>query len=210
LDLIKIVKGLPIKFYANWSLFDNESLAPFYKQHSIRVGIEYKGPRNSGFVTLKYGLYKKVEKGKENAYDEKILIVIPGFRYRILQRFSILGMIKVPALVDVKEKGGIPYEKFSISGGLEFPLFFRETNAEAIRAMIFLEQREGSEKDLTADREKQTENMDAIFGPKEGEEREEWRKILIEDDGLSEREKKIREKREKIEEELQKIEDLIE
>jgi hypothetical protein len=216
LDFIKQIKIFPFKFYLNWSLFDNDRLLAEYHQHSIRGGVEYKGPRHSIFVGVRYGLYKRISRVKEeneNAkYDQNVLAVTPGIRYRIWNRFSIVGSGLINVYSRLRRNTEVFYEKFAVRLGLEFPIFFRETNTEAIRAIIFLERRKMAGKELVKQQEeKEEDEISTIFTEElTGEENEELLKMLKEGDVKSEREKKRKEKRKKINEELRKIEKMIE
>ena len=216
MDLIKAVKMLPLKLYLNWSMFDNERLLIQYHQQSLRAALEYKGPRHSVFVALRYGLYKQVvrERGEsEGGYDEYHLAVVPGLRIRMLSRFSFTGQAVITVAAKQEVESEFYYERLGVRVGLEFPLFYRETNTEAVRAMIFLETRKGQEEKAAAaeERQKKAKTEALLFSAETaGESKAGLKKTLQQEDAILEREEKLKEKRRKIDEELKRIEAMLE
>jgi hypothetical protein len=214
IDLIKLIKALPFKLYVNASLIDNDRLLARYSQVSLRGGLEYKGPRHSIFIGGRYGLYKKLSRNREESerarFDRKVIYVTPGVRYRLFSRFSVVGSARFPVLTNIPDTSTtLYYEKFGIRLGLEFPLFFRETNTEAIRGMIFLERR----KAVAAGPKPKTEtdNLSALLRVKMSEqENKEFMKMIKEEDAKFESEKNLKEKRKKIYKELKEIMEMLE
>ncbi len=216
LDLIKVYKQLPLKFYVNWSTIDNDRLLVTYQQQSFRFGVEYKDARNSYFLGMKYGLYKQltgddVIDGKAG-YDENLFMLLPGVRYRILSRFSVLGTALFTVGGTLKRNSSLSYSRYGFRLGLEFPIFFRETNAEAIRAMIFLDKKKDipEDKAVTIKTRKKNNDLSGLFMPDDPNETQSFTKSLKEGDVPEEREEQVKEKRKKINEELDNIEKLLE
>jgi hypothetical protein len=215
-DLIKKFKRLPLKLYVNWATIDNDRLLVMYEQQSYRFGMEYKGERHSYFLGMKYGRYKLRPRGSEVAadagYDENLLLLMPGVRYRVLNRFSVLGTAFFAASGTVKANSPLKYPKFAFQLGLEFPLYFRETNAEAIRAMIFLENRKQTpeEKAATVKTVRRNNDFAGLLMPEDPKESQALNNALKSEDIPLDREDQLKEKRKKINEELNSIEKLLE
>ena len=216
-DLIRRFKNLPLKIYFNWSTIDNDRILALFTQQSYRLGVEYKDERNSYFLTMKYGRYKQIT--GDNAvdakavFDESIFMLLPGARYRVTDRFSLLGTAELAAGGTVKSHSSLTYPKYGFRLGLEFPLYFRETNAEAIRGMIFLENRKNVPAEQQAAVQAQKRKPDSIAGlltQEDGKSAQDLSKTLKAEDIPLEREEQLKEKRKKINEELNNIEKLLE
>src|SRR3989339_345731 len=137
-DLIKRMPKLPLKAYFNFSTIDNDRLLVQFQQLSFRSGLEYKGPRNSFFLGLRFGFYQPVirQAGEPApAYDDNVLLLMPGYRYRLGNRFSAVGSVALALSGTERPGSDFYYERFNLRMGLEFALFYRETNTEAIRPM---------------------------------------------------------------------------
>lgn len=217
-DLIKRFRTLPLKVYLNWSMFDNDRLLVRFSQQSWRGGVEYKGPRHSGFLAFRYGLYKPIVNDpgvKEGGYDEYLFALMPGGRYRILSRFSLTGSALFTVAAKRLPRSDFYYDRFSFKVGLEFPLFYRETNTEAIRSMIFLETRKTTAEQAAAaapaKAEKRRKDDGSLISAELAEENKgELMQQLKPDEVIFERDEKLKQKRRKIDDELKKIEEMLE
>ena len=101
--------------------------------------------RNSYSIDLGAGLYKEQRNEKlhsqgDRSFAQQRFWIEPAIRYRLFERFSLLGAARVLLLQRVKSERPLEPSYFRLSTALEIPLLFRETNAEAIRTMIFVEQ----------------------------------------------------------------------
>ncbi len=224
-DLIKKYNRFPLKIYLNWSLFDNDRLLQFYTQQSIRAGVEYKGPGNTYFASFRYGLYKRIFPGTgavAETYGERTLHFMPGVRFRVFNWLAVNAALTI-GLTAAKAAGSpLYYEKIGVRFGAEFPLYHRETNAEAIRAMIYLDQKKSElEKQQAAASGNGTPaggSPDSVAvesgllddGGGDAAAVQDIKNILGNDATLFERQKKIKEKRKEIQKELGKIEGLLE
>lgn len=161
LDWLSMKKQLPLKTYLYFGLADNPQLLFQYHQLSFKLGAEWKMYQHSIFIESGLALYKE----KPNKYnlqgDERFKQTYawfqPGARYRILNRFSLVGGLYIAFFQKVKNRSTLVPDIFSITLRFEAPLFFRETNTEAIRTLVFMEKEKkaselsvkniGSEKD---------------------------------------------------------------
>jgi hypothetical protein len=144
LDWIAKIKALPLKTYAMFSMADNPDLLYLYSQLSFRVGAEIKLNKNSYAIDFGTGLYKELRKPEtaytgDKTYRQQRFWIEPAVRYRLFDRFSILGAVRILLLQRVKSDRPIEPTYLRISLGISAPLLFKETNSEAIRSMIFLE-----------------------------------------------------------------------
>ncbi|MBN1980520.1 MAG: hypothetical protein JW795_03250 [Chitinivibrionales bacterium] len=145
IDWIAKFKRLPLKTYCMVSMADNPDLLYLYSQFSVRLGTELKLNRNSYSIDLGAGLYKEQRNEKlhsqgDRSFAQQRFWIEPAIRYRLFERFSLLGAARVLLLQRVKSERPLEPSYFRLSTALEIPLLFRETNAEAIRTMIFVEQ----------------------------------------------------------------------
>ncbi|MFH0921235.1 MAG: transporter [Fibrobacterota bacterium] len=214
-DLIKLWPEVPLKVYLNWSLIDDDRQLTQYHQQSIRFGAEWKGERHSVYLAVKTGLYKRVtgDAVVDNAagYDETVVSLMPGVRYRVLSRFSITASAFFTPVARLLPGSRLDYAGVAFKAGLEFPLFYRETNAEAIRGMIFLERKKAIvNKGPAEGPDKRKDDINALLLPGDEQNRQELSNMLKDEDKTQEREQQLREKRKKINEELRQIEDLLE
>jgi hypothetical protein len=146
LDWLAFKKWLPLKTYLKIGLADNPDLLFKYDQIAASSAIEWKAYQHSLFVNAGIAAYK--EKASKNrpgdaSYAQRYAWIEPGGRYRFFSRFSLIGSVKISLYQDIKERDKSPLnpELFNVSLRVEAPVFFRETNAEAIRTLVFLEQR---------------------------------------------------------------------
>jgi hypothetical protein len=144
-DWLSLNKRLPLKTYLYAGMADNPQLLYRYNQIALKAGIEWKMYQHSIFVDGGCGLYKETANKltrnvADTRYEQYCGWIQPGGRYRLLNRFSILGGVRM-ALYK-KQKAAFPLEPdlFAVSLRLEAPLYYRETNTEAIRTLVFVEQ----------------------------------------------------------------------
>lgn len=153
LDWIAKFRRVPLKQYFLFSMADNPDLLYLYEQLSIKTGLEWKMYQHSFFCDVGLGLYKEKSNKQRRmpgdpGYVQQSLWVEPGFRYRVLGRYSILSALKVLIFQRVKETRPLVPNYVRLTVAFEAPLFFRETNTEAIRTLLFVEQEKEQKKDL--------------------------------------------------------------
>lgn len=144
LDWLALQNKVPIKTYLAGGLVDDPQLLYRYNQLSFRGGLEWKGYRHSLFFEGCAALYK--EKGHrlngnipDLGYEQMYGRLRPGARYRIRDRFSLVGSIGVTVFQKTKQTDPLVPELFSAAVRFEAPLAFRETDTEAIRTMVFVQ-----------------------------------------------------------------------
>jgi hypothetical protein len=136
--------------YLSLGMVDNGELLMKYDQLALRTGLEWKMFQHSAFACAGAGFYKEKSSrlGPGDAsYKQSYFWIEPGGRYRLFGRFSILGSVKLTLFQNAKVKNPFQPELFKISIKVEAPLLFRETNTEAIRTLIFMEQKKEKKSD---------------------------------------------------------------
>ncbi len=141
LDWLAKPKKLPLKTYLSASLLDNPKLLFEYKQLAFKTGLEWKMYKHSMFVDIGLGMYKvrNAEPDTDTRFNQMYGWVSPGARYRIFNRFSILGNVRWTFFRNIDNTGSLNPEKLSIAVKFEAPILFKETNTEAIRTLVFME-----------------------------------------------------------------------
>jgi hypothetical protein len=155
-DWLAWKKWLPFKTYVKVSLADNPDLLFRYNQIALMSAIEWKMSQHSLFCGVGLALYEEKQSNTfagDQGYAQRYAWIEPGARYRLFSRFSILGSVKMTLYQDVKDKDPLKPELFNASLRLEAPIFFRETNTEAIRTLIFMEQRKEKKSEAVANAE---------------------------------------------------------
>jgi hypothetical protein len=156
LDWLAWKKWLPFKTYVKFSLADNPDLLFRYNQIALLSALEWKMSQHSLFCGVGMALYEEKQSSTfagDQGYAQRYAWIEPGARYRLFSRFSILGSVKMTLYQDVKDKDPLKPELFNASLRLEAPIFFRETNTEAIRTLVFMEQKKEIKSETVADAE---------------------------------------------------------
>jgi len=166
-DWISLFRRFPLKTYLMAGMADNTQLLYRYNQLFGSVGLEWKMYRHSLFVDAGGALYKeKANKLTDNiadkTYAQSFVWIEPGGRYRLLNRFSILAGARLVVYQDRKKRYPITPDVLRFDLRFEAPLYFRETNTEAIRTLVFMEQEK--EKKRAADTLAQAEARKDYFG----------------------------------------------
>jgi hypothetical protein len=167
-------KWLPFKTYLKLSMVDNSDLLYRYDQIALMSAIEWKTSRHSLFGAVGMALYKEKQtktRAGDQGYQQKYAWVEPGIRYRLFSRFSAVGSVKMTLFQDVKSNNPFKPELFNVSLRLEAPIFFRETNTEAIRTLIFMEQKKEKKPEAVVDAETMSSGKDLLgaFGEPGGD-----------------------------------------
>jgi len=166
-DWLAYKKWLPLKTYLKVSLVDNPDVLYRYDQIALVSSIEWKNIQNSLFASAGMGLYKEKQtktRAGDDTYGQKYVWVEPGIRYRLFSQLSVLASTKVTVYQDISGKDPLKPELFNLSLKLEAPLFFTETNTEAIRTLIFMEQKKEKKIETAAKTIKYTNENSRIDG----------------------------------------------
>lgn len=205
IDWITLLRWLPLKTYCALSMADNPALLYRYSQLSVRFGLEYKLEHNSYSIDLGAGFYKeksgKLSGSEEDpSYKQQRVWIEPSIRYRLFDRGSLVAGLRVLLFQRVKKANPLEREYSRLSVRVELPVFFRETNSEAIRTMMFIERGK-----------KTTEEVPSAVA-----EEKSFKKLEAAVEGLdlevlpSESESEILKKREEIQRKMDDIEKLLE
>ena len=83
------------------------------------------------------------EPSPSGSYDQFLLYLYPGLRYRLSDRISLLGRARW-LLLSAGDSPYRPQRTMGISVTCEMPLLFRDTNTETLRSLIFLDRKRRS------------------------------------------------------------------
>jgi hypothetical protein len=144
LDLVKAVNGYPVKAYLNYSSLDDHTLARAYRQHRIAFALEHKGARRGWHVRLAAHMYKplptRFNPEPADRYLPAFFELGAGYRAFISDRISVSGEISLDPANPIRFYDKEISKPPRIQAEFSAPLFYTETRAEAIRALIFNEQ----------------------------------------------------------------------
>jgi len=146
LDWISKFKNVPLKTYLLVSLADNPQVLFRYYQLAVAAGFEWKMYRHSIFADVGAGFYNekknKLNISGDGGFKQYYAWVMPGGRYRLFNRVSIMGGVKIAVFEKVNTKINDPLTPvpFALHVRSDIPLLFKETNTEAIRTLVFMEQ----------------------------------------------------------------------
>ena len=157
-DWLALWKTLPLKTYLAAGMADNVDLLPYYNQLYFKFAVEWKMYKHSTYFALGAGLYQekstRLSPG-DDGYRQNYFWIEPGGRYRLWNRVSLVGAVKLSLFQNVKDKNPVHPELFKMSLRVEAPILFKETNTEAIRTLVFMERKkekaaDGIEKKIVA------------------------------------------------------------
>lgn len=149
-DWIAVDKKRSLKTYQLFSMADDADLLFQYDQLSLKLGAEWKTYQHCYFVDASVGLYKEKKTGAfsgDKSFKQQKVWIEPGVRLRLRNRFSLLASMRFLLVQRVKTERPLPPQYVSIQLSFEAPLYFRETNTEAIRTLIFIDNAKDKEKD---------------------------------------------------------------
>ena len=151
LDWMSRFKKFPLKTYLWLGTYDNADLLFKYSQCAVRMGFEWRDMKNSFFTDIGVGFYRE-KKTHSNPGDKNFVQqtfwIEPGARYRLLNRVSLLGALRVLVLQKAKPVNRLIPNYIKLSLGIQIPLVYKETNTEAIRTMIFIENQKIQQQDI--------------------------------------------------------------
>jgi hypothetical protein len=166
IDWMSRFKNVPLKSYLWLGTYDNADLLFKYTQLASRIGIEWRTISNSIFADIGLGLYKERKNGTfagDSKFTQQSLWIEPGARYRIFNRISILGSLRVLVFQSTKPINGLPPNYVRLSFGIAIPVTYKETNTEAIRTMIFTENQKIQQQDIISKSIDQQKKMRTDF-----------------------------------------------
>lgn len=143
LDLVKSLERHPVKAYLNYSNLDDYTLARAYDQHQFALGVERKDARKSWHVRVAATLYKplptRFNPDPADAWLPAVFELGLGYRTALSDRVTLAGELSLDPIHPIrfydKEVNKPPRLQVEVSA----PLFYTETQAEAIRSLIFNE-----------------------------------------------------------------------
>jgi hypothetical protein len=166
IDWMSRFKNLPLKSYLWLGAYDNSDLLFKYSQLASRIGIEWRSITNSVFADIGLGLYKERKNGTfqgDSKFAQQTLWIEPGARYRIFNRISIIGSLRVLIFQRTKLVNGLPPNYVRLSFGIAIPVTYKETNTEAIRTLIFTEKQKVQQQDIISKSIDQQKKMRTDF-----------------------------------------------
>ncbi len=166
IDWMSRFKNLPLKSYLWLGTYDNPDVLFKYSQLASRIGVEWRTIRNSLFADIGLGLYKERKNGSfsgDNRFSQQTLWIEPGARYRLFNRISILGSLRILIFQRTKPVNGLPPNYIRLSFGIAVPVTYKETNTEAIRTMIFTEKKKVQQQDIISKSIDQQKKMRTDF-----------------------------------------------
>ncbi len=178
-DVIARIPSLPLKAYISVGFADQPTLLFRYSQLAIKGGLEARLYKHSFFVDGGVGLYKEKPTRLngmvgDNGFTQGYVWIGPGGRYRLRDRFSIVGSIKFALVQFLKTSKPLTPDLIGLGIRIEAPVYYRETNTEAIRSLVFME-REKTIRAATAGKDVHTKeyfetlhlDLDTISGKRE-------------------------------------------
>ncbi len=103
---------------------------------------------HSIFFDAGVGLFKEKKKNAiDPKYNQYYGWISPGGRYRLKNRFSIIGNFRLSMFPNVNKYGSVNPELFSLTVKFEAPIIFKETDTEAIRTLVFMEKKKEGKKE---------------------------------------------------------------
>ncbi len=210
LDLIAKLPWLPLKIYANLTNMGSETIMLYFAPICALGGVEYKGSRHSLFAGGQIMLLKQNpfedQPPPSGRYDQLLFYVYPGMRYRLSDRISIVGRARW-LLVSSGDSRYLPKRTMGVSVSAEMPLLFKDTDAEALRSLIFVERKRKSLHAAAKSPPAATQGGLAAFLPADSLNNGDARQRS--DDYFRQREE-LRKNRQKALEDMKKIEEMLE
>lgn len=149
-DWIALNKHSKLKTYQLISSVDDPNLLFQYEQIAIRLGTEWKTYKHSYFIDAGLGLYKEMKNNNykgDPKFNQQIFWIEPGIRLRVANRHSFLTSLRLLLVQRVKPQRPLPAQYVSFSLSFIAPIYFKETNTEAIRTLVFINNQKAIEKD---------------------------------------------------------------
>jgi hypothetical protein len=215
IDWLARFKSFPFKTALAMSLVDDAEQLHRYNQLAISTALEWKQYRHALFLEGGTALYRekpnRLNPLGDDSYEQYYVWLAPGGRYRLADRFSLSGSLRITLYEKLK---AIPATRTdlrlnpptaAVALRIEVPLFFQETNTEAIRSLVFMEQRKEQDKNeltnLPGRSRARSLIEDLSLPPQEGQE----------DGGIDEQPDvdKLIERREELQQKMDEIERLL-
>ncbi|MDB5048624.1 MAG: hypothetical protein JWO30_1695 [Fibrobacteres bacterium] len=220
-DWIKVSPSLPVKVYVNYSSLDDYRLVHAYTQHQVRFAAEYKGYRKGYYLRGSALFYKPLATRFNPDPDQEYLPTLfelgVGYRAVFGERFTFTADLGFDPIHPVSFYSQEVRKPPKIEIGIEAPLVYNETRAEAIRALIFNEEQRKRIRQLAARNPAPKSAQKDSSGPTglkldeiSLEERKNPHSKDILKGVLDDTEGEVTEKRKQIRGELKQIEELLE
>lgn len=221
-DWIKIQPSLPVKIYLNYSSLDDYRLVHAYSQHQVRFAAEYKGYRKGYYVRGGAMFYRplatRFNPDPGNSFLPTLFELGVGYRTVLGDRFTFTADLSLDPIHPISFYSQEVRKPPRIQVGIQAPLVYNETRAEAIRALIFNEEQRKRIRRLAArNPAPKGTQKDSTVGPAglkldelTLEDRKRTRSKDILQGVLDDSENEVTEKRKQIRTELKQIEELLE
>lgn len=144
IDWLALWSRFPLKTYVTASMVDNPQALHQYHQARMLLGMEWKMQRHSLFVEAGSAFYKE-KRTRENltgddSFEQWYAWIQPGGRLRLRDKFSITGGLEITVATQTRKGSNLTPGVVGFDIRFEAPIVFKETGAEAIRTLVFIEQ----------------------------------------------------------------------
>jgi len=140
-DWIKVMPSLPLKCYLNYSNLDDYTLAHAYAQHRIAIAAEYKGNRKGYWARVSTLLYRplatRFNPDPAKGFLAPFFEMGIGYRTMLGNRISFTAEASLDPLHPISFYDRAASKPPRVAVGLQAPLVYNETRAEAVRSLIF-------------------------------------------------------------------------
>jgi len=209
-DWISLYNSLPIKTYQALYFSDDPQQMYRYDQVSFRFAVEYKKFQHSYHATIGVSMFKegksKINEIADKGYEQSVIWIEPGIRYRLKNIYAITAHAKIAVNQNLKAENPLQYPMLSASCKVHIPLLFTQTNEEAVRTLMFLNQQEEKnvKKQGPVSDVRQAVTLEQEVQQQMGEETFDYKKEQLE---LQRRRKETKEQMQQIEQLLRELED---
>jgi hypothetical protein len=221
-DFLKVSASFPLKLYLNYSSLDDHRLVHAYTQHKFQAAAEWKDFRGGPYVRVASYLYRRLptrfDSVPADPWKPLFHEIGAGWRWMAGDRFTFVAECSLDPVAPFAFYRDAARKPPRMRLELSLPLYARENQAEALRALLFMERRRralrlaaarkpaGRVDTSRAASDSLPVDLDALsLGRSQNLKETELLKDI-----LGDKEKEIRERRRKIRSELKEIEELLE
>lgn len=144
IDFIKKTPTLPLKVFFNWNNLADYRLAHAFKQQWFATALQWKGYRREYYgrfgLTWFKALATRFDPTPHSAWTGPHVEVGFGSRWFFGERFWACADISFDPVKPLAFYSDATHSPPKIFVGLELPVIFQETRAEALRALIYTEE----------------------------------------------------------------------
>lgn len=150
IDWVALWSHVPLKTYLNVGLVNDPQALHQYQQLQILKGFEWKMLEHSLFLEAGGAFYKekpsRTNATGDQSFEQWHTWIQPGARYRLHKKISVVCGLGVTLAAKTHEGKNITPSILNFSFRVEAPIAFKETDTEAIRTLVFMEQKKNGSK----------------------------------------------------------------